>query len=180
MRDKLIEKLNRGDVRAFERIVKEYGGYVISVINRRSGGMLTREDTEEIASDTFAAVWRERERLEPERPLMPYLAAVAGNFVISRLRVLKLTVSIEDIAEPSYDDLVRDTENREAFECMLSALSELNEKQREVFVRFYFYGETLREIETVMKISPSDVRTTLHRTREKIKEYMIKRGHFYE
>jgi len=180
MKDKLIEKLNAGDVLTFERIVTRYGGYVLSVINRRSGGFLTYEDAEEIASDTFSALWQEREKLDPEKPLMPYLAAVAGNFVISRLRALKLTVSIDDTDEPSVDNLVRDTENKEAFDCMLESVSELNAKQREVFVRFYFYGETLKEIETIMKISQSDARTTLHRARGKIKDYMIKRGQIYE
>ncbi len=180
MKDKLIEKLNKGDERAFGKIVERYGGYVISVIKRRSGGLLTYEDAEEIASDTFAALWKECGKIDPEKPLMPYLAAVAGNLVISRLRVLKLTVSIEDTDEPAIEGFVRDIENREAFECLLGSLSELTDKQREVFVRFYFYGESLKEIEGAMKISPSDTRTTLHRAREKIKEHLIKRGHSYE
>ena len=180
MNDKLIGKLNNGDERAFEQIVAKYGGYLISVVNRRSGGLLSYEDAEEIASDTFAALWRERARIDPEKPLMPYLAAVAGNLVISRLRVLRLSVSIEDSGEPAIDDLVRDTENREAFGCIPEALSELTDKQREVFVRFYFYGEALKEIEGVMNISPSDTRTTLHRAREKVREYLIQRGHSYE
>ena len=50
MKDKLIVKLNKGDERAFEQIVMKYGGYVISVVSRRSGGLLTYEDAEEIAS----------------------------------------------------------------------------------------------------------------------------------
>lgn len=180
MKDKLIEKLNSGDVRAFEQIVTEYGGYVYSVVKRRSGGLLSPEDAEELTADTFAALWRERENIDPSKPIMPYLAAVAGNAVISRLRALRLTVSIEDINEPSRDDLAALVENRELTRELMSAVDKLTDKQREVFVRFYFYGETTKEIAGYMGLGASDVRTTLHRAREKLMADMKERGFVYE
>ena len=56
MEDKLIRKLNKCDVKAFEQIISAYGGYVISIVNRRSGGLLSPEDAEELSADTFAAL----------------------------------------------------------------------------------------------------------------------------
>ena len=172
MEDKLIKKLNKGDVKAFEQIISTYRGYVISIVNRRSGGLLSAEDTEEIAADTFAALWKERDKIDPQKPLMPYLAAITGNATISRLRVLKLNLSIEDIDEPASDDFVTEIESKEAMREILSSLDKLT--------RFYFYGESINEISELMKISSSDVRTTLHRTREKVKSILTERGYSYE
>ena len=180
MEDELVVKLNKGDVKAFERIVAEYGGYVLSVVKRRSGGLLSPEDAEEMAADTFAALWREREHIDPSKPIMPYLAAVAGNAVISRLRALRLTVSIEDIEEPASDSFAADIENRELTRALMSSLDKLSGKQREVFVRFYFYGETTKEIAELMGLGASDVRTTLHRTRERIRAELEEGGFTYE
>ena len=180
MEDKLIKKLNKGDVKAFEQIISTYSGYVISIVNRRSGGLLSAEDAEEIAADTFAALWKERGKIDPQKPLMPYLAAISGNAAISRLRVLKLNLSIEDVDEPASDDFVTEIESKEAMREILSSLDKLTDKQREIFIRFYFYGESINEISELMKISSSDVRTTLHRTREKVKSILTERGYSYE
>ncbi len=180
MKDKLVEKLIGSDVRAFEQIVKKYGRYVFRVVRNHSGGMLTREDEEEITNDTFAALWLNRERIDPERPLLTYLAVIARNKVSNRLRTLKFTVSIEQLGELYDADLDRKLEDKENVDAILEAAGKLNKKQYEVFVRFYLYGEPLAEISERMGIGSSDARTTLFRAREAIRKYLSERGYFDE
>ena len=146
MKDKLVEKLIGSDVRAFEQIVKKYGRYVFRVVKNHSKGLLSREDEEEITNDTFAALWLTRERIDPERPLLTYLAVIARNKVSNRLRTLKFTVSIEQLGELYDADLDHKLEDKENVDAILEAAGTLNKKQYEVFVRFYLYGEPLTEI----------------------------------
>ena len=146
MKDKLVEKLIGSDVRAFEQIVKKYGRYVFRVVKNHSKGLLSREDEEEITNDTFAALWLTRERIDPERPLLTYLAVIARNKVSNSLRTLKFTVSIEQLGELCDADFDSKLEDKENVDAILEAAGTLNKKQYEVFVRFYLYGEPLTEI----------------------------------
>ena len=47
---------------------------------------LTEEDIEELAADVFLSIWNSSERLEPGRPVKPYLAQITRNAAIGRLR----------------------------------------------------------------------------------------------
>lgn len=179
MKDKLIEKLNKGSVKALEQIIRQYDDYVFYVIRNHSGGVLSKEDIEELASDTFAALWKNCRSVDPDKPLMPYLASIAGNKTIDRLRSLHITANIEDI-ELSDDELVRKFENAEAVREILHAAERLSAKQYEIFIRFYFYGETLKAIAEAMGITYPDSRTSLHRARNAVKEYLNERGYFNE
>ena len=183
MSDKLTEKLNRGDVKAFERIMKEYAGYVFYVIGRHSCGILTREDMEEIADDTFITLWKNREKADPGRPLMPYLAVIARNLTVNRLRSQTLTVSLdgeEGAAELKDEGFEQKLEDSEALEAIFDAMDELTEKQRNIFTACYIYGESLAAISERLGYSPPDVRTTLFRAREAIRRILRERGHFDE
>lgn len=179
MKDKLIRKLNSGSVKAFEQIVHKYGGYVYAVVRNHSGGLLSAEDIEELVSDTFAALWRKRETLDSSRPVMPYLAVTARNLTINRLRQVKLTVSLEDaeLSDVSFEDRI---ENAAVIGSILEAAEALGDKQREIFTRFYLYGEKVSDISEKMNISLSDAKSSLFRARQNIKKSLDERGYFDE
>lgn len=176
MKDMLVARLSAGSVSAFEKIMRRYSGYVLAVIRNHSRGALSYEDMEELVSDTFVAVWKQRTQLDPSRPLMPYLAVTARNRTINALRRLKITVSLEDsdVYDPGIEQSL---EQRAAVSEMLEAVSQLSDKQRNVFTRFYCYGETLAEISGGLKISLSDAKTTLMRAREAVRRILSERGY---
>lgn len=177
--DKLIKKLNSSSIGAFEQIMRGYSGYVSAVIRNHSRELLSREDMEEILSDTFVALWQNRAGIDPEKPLMPYLAVTARNKVMNCLRRTRLTVSIEDV-ELSDSSLEGQLENSAVVDDILNAAKTLSEKQHDVFIRFYLYGESLDTISKGMEISASDSRTSLFRAREAVKKYLSERGYFNE
>ena len=45
-----------------------------------------------------------------------------------------------------------------------------------IFVRHYWFGESIPEISKRYGFSESKVKTTLHRTREKLRKYIEKKG----
>lgn len=179
MKDKLILKLNKGSIKALEQIIRQYDDYVFFVIRNHSGDVLSKEDIEELASDTFVALWNNRRSVDAAKPLMPYLAVVAKNKTVDKLRSLHITVNIED-TDLCDDDFDQRFENAEAVREILVAAEKLPAKQREIFIRFYFYGETLKAIAEAMGITYPDSRTSLHRARNAVKEYLSERGYFNE
>lgn len=176
MKDILVARLNAGSVAAFEKIMRRYSGYVFAVIRNHSRGALSREDMEELVSDTFVAIWKQREQIDPRRPIMPYLAVTARNRTINALRRLQITVSLED-SDVHDAGIEQALEQRAAVSEILEAASQLSEKQRNVFTRFYCYGETLDEISKGLKISLTDAKTTLYRAREAVREKLSERGY---
>ncbi len=178
MKDKLVEKMICGDVRAFEQIIRKYGRYVFCVAQNHSCGTLPREDIEEIVNDTFAAVWLGRERIDTNREIMPYLAVIAKNKVSNRLRTRKVTVSTEQLGELYDKDFEQKLENREAVDAVLDAARKLTARQHEIFVRFYLYGEPLAVIAERMGMNGPAARTALFRAREAIKKSLWEGGYF--
>lgn len=179
MKDKLIEKLKNGDQETFEEVMWKYAGYVYAVVRNHSAGLLTPEDTEELVSDTFAALWLTRDRLDAGRPLMPYLAVIARNKTISRLRTVRLTAGLEEAAEIAEEDDLSEWE-KAAAEDILEAAEKLGGTSREIFIRHYLYGEPLDRIAEELKLSPSNVRTRLSRARDRIRKILSERGYFDE
>ena len=72
-----------------------YTPYLYAVVTNVLGGVLGEEDAEEIVSDSFAALWYSRERVEGES-LKAYLAAIARNRAKDRLRSMKISETLEE------------------------------------------------------------------------------------
>ena len=85
----LIRGLRASDRHALEEAVGQYTHYLTAVAARAMACAPDREDLEEVVSDTFLALWRFRDNLDPERPLRPWLAVAARNLAVSRLRSRK-------------------------------------------------------------------------------------------
>lgn len=67
----------------------------------------------------------------------------------------------------------------ETIRCIDEGLKTLPERDGEIFVRHYFYGESTPEIARKMNISEGTARSSLSRTRNRLKEYLTKRGFEY-
>lgn len=178
--EKLLRALSGGDVKALERIMKKYSGYVCTVAWNFSRGTLSQEDIDEISVEVFYKLWEHREKLDIKIGLSAYLSAVTRNAVKNRFR--NLPPPYEDITEldiPSEFSVEDNAEISVMMDCLNEGIERLSPKEREIFLRFYLYGEKTSQIANAMNISESSVRTNLHRTRAKLKKYMSERGYDY-
>lgn len=176
--EKLVRALADGDIKALEKIMKKYSGYVCTVARNFARGALSEEDIDELSVEVFYRLWNCRRNLEIRIGLSAYLSAAARNAVKNRFR--SIPPPYEDITELeiSSDFLVEDkAELSVMMECLNEGLGQLSAKEREIFLRFYLYGEKSSQIANAMNISESAARTNLHRTREKLKSYMNERGY---
>lgn len=176
--EKLVRALSDGDIKALEKIMKNYSGYVCTVARNFSRGALSEEDIDEISVEVFYKLWNCRRNLEIKIGLSAYLSAAVRNAVKNRFR--SFPPPFEDISEldvPS-NFLVEDkAEISEMMDCLNDGIGQLSPKEREIFLRFYLYGEKTSQIAAAMNLSESSVRTNLHRLRTKLKSFMSERGY---
>ena len=176
----LIAKLKSDDESAIYTVSGEFSGYVLTVIRNFSSGTLSPQDMEELCSDVFFKLWQHRKDLDESFGLKPYLSVCAKNAVKNRLRSLK--APNEDIDELDIpDDLTVEhmAELHEMMEHLNNAMESLSESEREVFLRYFFYGEKTADIASAMRINRGTARSKLSRTRGKLKKYLKQRGFDY-
>ena len=175
----IIELLERRDEAALELLQTHYADYCRAILRRLLG---SDEETEEALSDVWMQVWN---AIPPARPrhLKAYLAQTARNTAINRIRRDSTamrsgtTVLLDELAECLPDRRWEDRErSREVREALNSFLHTLLREERSIFVRRYWYGETVPEIARTYHYSESKVTSLLHRLRKRMKKHLEQEG----
>ncbi len=176
MENILIEKLKDNDPKALELIIENYSSYVFTVVKNFAKNVLSKEDIEEIICDVFILLWKNKNKIINDKPIVPYLSVIAKNCVKNKFREkskISVTVLKGDFPDDSF---LEKFERSLAVEYIFEALEILPEEQKEMFIRYYFYGEKICDISNIMNISESNVKTSLHRARKKVKKFLTERG----
>lgn len=176
-----IKALKQREIEAFEWIIDHYAGYINTIIFNIIGHVMAAPDIEEVASDTFLALWNNSDKVDAKK-LKAYLGSIARNKAKDKLRELDISVSVEHIE----DDIifVSDASPEEVFlekEQQLSvkkAILSMTHPDREIFLRHYYYYQSILEISEEMDINISTVKSKLARGREKLKKILNEGGYF--
>ena len=172
---KLIHALAGDDTAALERIIGRYANYVATVIRNQLGAFAAPEDTEELTANVFVALWQHRQSLKTAH-LRGWLAATARNEARRHLRDRRLlTVAEEDVILVSDDMAQRLAEDHERDEIVRRAVLALDQPDREIILRYYYYGQKAAEIAAEMDMNAETVKSRLRRGREKLRK-MIGEG----
>lgn len=174
---KWIRRLQAGDRFALNQVMEAYTPYLSAVVWRAMGPAATAQDVEEVVSDAFLALWSHRGTLDPEKGLKAWLAAVARNGAIDRLRSSPLPPlpleAAEGTAGPGLD---QEVEGRMFAARLRAAVEQLGPPDDVLILRFYYEGDRLGEIAADLGLSPSAAKVRLHRARQKLKQILTKGG----
>ena len=172
----IIELYFARDEAAIRYTAERYGAYCKTV----AMGVLDSEpDADECVNDTYLRVWN---AIPPARPpvLRAFLAKITRNLAIDRYRFLhsarrnrELEVALDELslcspAEEHSDGL------SEALGAFLGTLDEID---RNLFVGRYWYIYPVKTLAKGYDMEPNVVSLRLHRTREKLRKYLIERGY---
>lgn len=178
---RLAAALKKGDTAALAKIIDSYAGYVCAVIRNFSRGTFTEEDIDEICSDVFYGLWEHRAELDVEYGLKAYLSAIARNAVKNRFRSARPpTVDIDELELADDLSVEYKAELGELMRELDGLIKSLPDEDREIFMRFYFYGQKSSEIALITDTAEGTVRSRLSRTRAKLREELRNRGFDYE
>ena len=176
MKDDLSARLRLGDHKALEEIMDRYASYAAKIIAAYLNRTLPAEDMEEALSDVFVNLWNNRGRLQGD--VKPYLAAIARNTARQKLRQFHPTEALpEDIELADASPLPeQQAESAERSAILRQAIHAMSPENRELFLRFYYLGQTVDEIAAVTGQNASTLRGRLRRERTKLKQVLLERG----
>ena len=141
------------------------------------------QDAEESVNDTYMKAW---DTIPPQRPehFFAYIAKICRNFALKRIdwqkakkrnaEVVTLTQEMENCIPDTYRDIEAD--ERELGRILDAFLRTLTPENQMVFLRRYWYVDTIAEIAVRYGISESAVQMRLNRTRSKLAMYLAKEG----
>ena len=176
--EEILAKLRRGEAAGLEELMERYTPYVSAVAARILPGC--PEEWEELAAETFLEAWKCRRTLCPGN-LKGWLGAVVRNRAFNRLRARRETLPLEeDALLLSPDSPQLQLEQLELEEVLRRALDGLEAGDRELFVRHYYYGQTVARAAEEMGVNLSTAKTRLRRGRERLKEFLREVGYEFE
>ncbi len=158
----LISFIN-GDNDSYYKIYNIFKDRVFSLIY---GIVRNREKTEDLFQDVFLKLYKNRGKLDHERPLWPYLRKIAVNTTYSSFRKWKKELSIDDIPEFSNNTNIEKEYGMK--DLMNKILEQLPINQRLVIVLQKFEGYKLEEISRELGISIKAVESLLSRATKNI------------
>ncbi|WP_300413823.1 sigma-70 family RNA polymerase sigma factor [uncultured Oscillibacter sp.] len=169
------------DPEAIRRTGEKYGNYCRAVARRI---LPDRRDAEECVNDTWLRAWN---AMPEDRPnfLAQYLGKITRNLAFSLWRASRaekrgggeLPLVLDELAEcVSPADTLQAIEAAELESAVNSFLRTLPERECGVFLRRYWFTEPMADIAGRYGMREATVRTSLFRSREKMRRYLEKEG----
>jgi RNA polymerase sigma-70 factor (ECF subfamily) len=122
---------------------------------------------DELAAETFAVAFRSWDKLDPARPVRPWLYGIAANLMRHHWR--KERRMLRAYARTGVDPVWADDELAEDTRELASALAELRRDEREILLLHAWAELTDTEIAAALGIPAGTVKSRLSRTREKLR-----------
>lgn len=176
MRDAaLIEGLRQKDQDALDQLTSRYKSYVCTILSNMLQGSGNWADVEELSADVFLVLWQHAETVEAGK-VKQWLGTVARNRAKSWLRARReLPMDLDEIELPDDGPGLEDEAIRaELAAAVRRAVDSLRPKDREIFLRYYFYLQPAEEIAAALKMAPASVRSRLSRGRETLRKKLEK------
>ena len=161
-----------------QKVIEDYYNYVGTII--KNFQTISIEDEEEIISDVFFIVWKNKSNLDKSLNFSPYIAGVTKKVIYKKYKENISNKNSEEFDENIISNFNTEKilEEKEFNDCVIRNLKELGQTEYSVFMKFYYEDKKVKEIAKELELSVSNVKTILHRTRRKVKE-MLKIGGFY-
>lgn len=170
--DTLLARIRLKDQAALRQAIRQFSGYVAAVIQKSLGPLGTPQDVEELTSDAFVALWQNAEKLRDDSDLKYWLAVVARNAALKRRDTLKQEPPLEEnlISAGPQDGPLR----QDQVMLVRGAVDSLEPVDREIFLRHYYWRQTVAQIAEDMRKNQSAVKSRLARGREKLRKILLK------
>lgn len=159
---------------------RKYGRLCFETANKI---LYSRPDSEECVSDTYLSVWN---AIPPTMPqsLRAFLIRITRNISLSKLRKnlaqkrnAALEVSLDELEGILPDSSISpEADNGLIAEVINEFLDALDTDAKNIFLRKYWFFDTVSEISGRCGFSESKVKSSLMRTRERLRIYLEERG----
>ena len=168
-----------------QRAIRETDGKYGKLLYGIAWNLLrSREDSEECVNDTYLRAW---EAIPPTRPgvFRVWLGQITRNLSLDRWKSRRaekrgggaelLLGELEDCL-PAPGGPERTVEDQELAELLSAFLRGLSREGRAMFLRRYWYGESVAEIAGTLGCGEGKVKSSLFRSRKALRDCLEKEG----
>lgn len=181
--NKIVNLYLLRDEKAITESKEKYGRRLRSLAN---GIVNDKETAKECENDTYLQAWNSIPPHEPRTYLYAFLARITRHISLNCCRsrdTLKRSAFISELSAemeqciPTPDDTECRMDELQLREVINHFLSTLSDEKRYMFIRRYWYLDSISEIAQRLNVSQSKVKTNLFRCRNQLREYLEKEGY---
>lgn len=186
--EELVEGVKKGNIDAFEDIVKKYENKVYGIVFHM---MKNQNEVEDLAQEVFLKVYKNLGRFKGDSSLYTWIYKITVNLCLDELKkrkniiYLDEKISVEDgeidkelpSNERSQEELYEDKELKENLH---RCINKLPDKQKMMIVLRDIKGFSYDEIAEITNNKIGTVKSQINRARLKLKELLDKEGTFLE
>ncbi len=179
----IVELFLRREEAAIDQAREKYGARLRALALGVTEDFQTAEECE---NDTYLAAWNAIPPQEPRDYLYAFLARIVRHIALNRCReagrlkrggkLCALSAEMEQ-SIPAPDDLECRLAEGELKRAINGFLGELKPEARKIFLRRYFFLDSIADISRRLGLTESKVKTSLFRSRKKLRDYLIKEGY---
>jgi RNA polymerase sigma-70 factor (ECF subfamily) len=168
----LIEKFQRGDIYAYELIVKRYKDQLLNFVYRFLGN---QEEAEDVVQETFLRVYRNRHAYQRVAKFSTWIYTIAGNLARTELRrrnrrrIFSLSNMGVDDKEYEISDEFSSPEKHTntvlSEEIIQKEINKLSPKFREVIILRDIQELSYEEISKIIRVPIGTVKSRVNRAR---------------
>lgn len=177
----IIEMYWQRKQNAIEETDKKYGKYCFTIADNI---LNSKEDSDECVNDTWLRTWN---AIPPKKPdkFRIFLGKITRNLAFDKYKSRhaskrngEMLYILGELSECISDGNTTDDEvdMKLLAESINSFLKTIGQRDRAVFLKRYFYAESVIKIAESMNITPNNASAILSRTRNKLREHLAKEG----
>jgi RNA polymerase sigma-70 factor, ECF subfamily len=168
----VLERARAGDRTAFDELILCYQGRVLMTAWRMLG---SKDDAQDAAQEVFLRLYRHLHRVDPKRPLLPWLYRLTVNVChdLHRKQRGSNAAAAAEVDPPGVAaDPIAEMTRAEQKLLISKALEVLTEKERAAVVLRDIEGLSTAEVASALGSSEATVRSQISTARVKIKKFV--------
>ena len=167
---------------AVQNTTQKYGKYLtkiaMNILNHY-------EESEECVNDTYLAAWNQMPSDRPQK-LLPYLGRITRCLALNRYdymtaqkRNAEFTLQLSELEEclSGADSAEAQYEASQVASAISAFLRSQSLDVRNIFIRRYWFSDSISEIAEHFQMGESKVKSILFRTRNRLKKYLESEGY---
>ncbi len=175
--ERIVQLFLRRDENALVATQEKYGRKLLSI----SHSVLKNiQDSEEVVNDTYGKVWNS---VPPAKPvyLFAFLARIAKNLAINlynKNKTAKRNAILQELTEviPSRTGVYEDASLSDLTRLIDGWLDTLEKKERVLFVKRYWFGDSIKSLAAIFGERENHIAVKLHRLRRKLRTLLESEG----
>jgi len=172
----LVRSLQKGDVRAFDRLFAKYGGKLFYLAK---GYLGSREEAEGLVQEVFIKVWENRKNIKEHLSFRSYLFTITYNlirkFFRAKYRKQEFLEEFMKVNSGLTNEETIHIEYVELLEQVDLIVEKLPPRQKQIFKLSREEGLSHKEIARILSLRPKTVENHLHNAMKRIRKHLGKR-----